>query len=51
MLPELSADVAGSDTQLSQLHNPQPDMVGKRTPVDENSAQLVDLAVGVDVGL
>ena len=51
MLPELSADIAGSDTELSQLYNPQPDVVGERPPVDKNSAQLVDLAVRVDVGL
>ena len=51
MLPELSADVAGSDPKLSQLHNPQPDVVGKRTAVDEDSAQLVDLAVRVNVRL
>ena len=51
MLPELPADVARSDTELSQLHNPQSDVVGKRPPVDENSAQLVDLAVRVDMGL
>ena len=51
MLPELSADVARSDTELSELHNPQPDVVGKRSAVDKNSTQLVDLAVRVDVGL
>ena len=51
MLPELSADVARSDPKLGQLHNPQPDMVGQRPAVDENSPQLVDLAVRVDVGL
>ena len=51
MLPELSADVARSDTELGQLHNPQPDVVGQRPPVDKNSSQLVDLAVRVDVGL
>ena len=51
MLPELSADVAGSDPELSQLHDPQSDVVGERTAVDEDSAQLVDLAVRVDVGL
>ena len=51
VLPELSADVAGSDTELRQLHNPQPDVVGERPPVDENPTQLVDLAVRVDMGL
>ena len=51
MLPELPADIAGSDTELSQLHNPQPDVVGKRPAVDKNSTQLVDLAVRVNVGL
>ena len=51
MLPELPADVAGSDTKLSELHNPQPDVVGERPPVDENPAKLVDLAVRVNMGL
>lgn len=45
--PQLAADVAGPDAELSQLHDAQADGVGQRAPVDENAAQLVHLAVGV----
>ena len=48
VLPELSADIAGSDTELSQLYNPQPDVVGERPAVDEDSPELVDSALALE---
>ena len=48
MLPELSADVAGSDAELGQLHNPQPDVVGQRPPVDEDSPELVHTSLTLE---
>lgn len=45
--PQLPADVAGSDAELGQLHDPQPDGVGQRPPVDKDAAELVHFAVGL----
>ena len=47
--PELPADVARPDAELRQLHYPQPHVVGQGPPVDEDSAELVDLPVRVDM--
>ena len=50
LVPELPADVAGSDAELRQLYDPQPHVVRQRPPVHEDAAQLVHLAVRVHVG-
>ena len=47
--PELPADVARPDAELRQLHYPQPHVVGQGPSVDEDSAELVDLPVRVDM--
>ena len=49
--PKLSGDVTGPDSQLGQLYDPDPDVVGKGTTVDKHPAQLVDLAILVQLGI
>lgn len=43
--PELPGDVAGSDAQLGQLDDPDPDVVGQGPAVDKHPSQLVDLSI------
>jgi len=46
--PELPGDVAGPDPVVSELDDPLPDDVGKRSAVDEDAAELIDAAVTCD---
>ena len=48
--PQLTADVARPDPELSQLHDPHPDVVRQRPTIDKDSAQLVNLAVSIHMG-
>lgn len=43
---QLPANVTGSNPELGQLHDPEPDGVGQRPPVHENTAELVYLTEG-----
>lgn len=43
---QLPADVTGSNPELRQLHYPEPDGVGERPAVDENTTELVHLTEG-----
>lgn len=43
---QLPADVTGSNPELGQLHYPEPDGVGERPAVHENTAELVHLTEG-----
>lgn len=42
---QLAGYVAGSDAQAGQLHDPHPGRIRQRTPIDEDPAQLVHLAI------
>lgn len=48
---ELPADVAGSDTELSKLHDPKSHVVRERPTVDKDPAKLVDFTIRVDMRL
>lgn len=43
--PELSRDVTGSDPHLSQLNDPDTDLIGKGSSVDKDPSQLVDFSI------
>ncbi len=43
---QLPANVTGSNPELGQLHYPEPDGVGERPAVHENTAELVHLTEG-----
>ena len=47
--PELSGDVAGSYSELSQLNDPDSNVIGQRPTIDEHSAQLINLAILVQL--
>ena len=40
--PQLPRDDARAHSGRRQFHNLQPDVIGQRPPVDEDSAQLID---------
>ena len=46
---ELPRDVAGPDSELGQLNDPDPNVVGQRPAVHEHPAQLVNLAILVQL--
>ena len=48
---ELPGDVAGPDPELGQLNDPDSNVVGQRPTVHEHPAQLVDLAILVQLGI
>ncbi len=49
--PELPGDVAGSDPQLGQLDDPHAHVIGQGAPVHEEAAELIHLAVLVQLGV
>ena len=51
LLPELSADVAGPDPQLCQLHYPHSDVVGEGATIHKYSTKLVHFAIRIHMGL
>ena len=46
---QLAGDVAGSNSQLSQLDDPNTDVVGQGAPIDKHASQLVDFAILVQL--
>jgi len=42
---QLAGYVAGSYAQAGQLHDPHPGRIWQRTPINEDPAQLVHLAI------
>ena len=46
---QLAGDVARPDAELGQLDDADADVVGERPAVDEHAAQLVDLAILVQL--
>ena len=51
LLPELSADVAGPDPQLCQLHYPHSDVVGEGATIHKYSTKLVHFTIRIHMGL
>ena len=49
--PELSGDVAGPDPELGELNDPDPDVVGEGSAIDEHSSELIDLSILVQLGI